>query len=185
MKSRHLITLALTGLMLTSQPLLAGEKLELDYHYTGDTGVSLSSMMGGPLSISTFTDQRTIEDKHDINRAEQEDVTLSQTPATIIQQAFHEAFVSADAQLGDADTPLTLSGKLLEMEIVESASGTEVLIRCELTLNNQGRNAWQSVVFSRVDADDQELSATIAQGFDRLVNELFLDDYFLMELGVF
>lgn len=185
MKSRHLITLALSGLLLTSHPLLAGEKVELDYHYTGDTGVSLSSMMGGPLSISKFTDQRSIENKHDINRAEQEDVTLSQAPAAVIQQAFHEAFVSADAQLDDAETPLTLSGNLLEMEIVESASGTEVLIRCELTLNNQGRNAWQSVVFSRVAADGQDLSATIAQGLDRLVNELFLDDYFLMELGIF
>lgn len=185
MKSRHLIILALSGLMLSSPALLAGEKLELDYHYTGDTGVSLSSMMGGPLSISKFTDQRAIEDKHDINRAEQEDVTLSQAPAAVIQRAFHEAFVSADAQLGDADTPLTLSGNLLEMEIVESASGTEVLIRCELTLNNQGRNAWQSVVFSRVAADGQDLSATIAKGLDRLVNELFLDDYFLMELGIF
>lgn len=185
MKSRHLITLALSGLLLTSQPLLAGEEVELDYHYTGDTGVSLSSMMGGPLSISKFTDQRSVDNKHDINREDQEDVTLSQAPAAVIQQAFHEAFVSADAQLDDAETPLTLSGNLLEMEIVESASGTEVLIRCELTLNNQGRNAWQSVVFSRVAADGQDLSATIAQGLDRLVNELFLDDYFLMELGIF
>ncbi len=185
MKSRHLITLALSSLLLTSQPLLAGEKVELDYHYTGDTGVSLSGMMGGPLSINTFTDQRAIEDKHDINRAEHEDVTLSQAPATVIQQAFQEAFASADAQLDDGETPLTLSGNLLEMEIVESASGTEVLIRCELTLNNQGRNAWQSVVFSRVAADDQALSAAIAKGLDRLVNELFLDDYFLMELGIF
>ncbi|HDZ08247.1 hypothetical protein [Pseudohongiella sp.] len=185
MKSRHFITLALSGLLLTSQPLLAGDKIELDYHYTDDTGVSLSSMMGGPLSISSFTDQRAIGNKHDINRAEQDAVTLSQPPAAIIQQAFHEAFVSADAQLGEAETPLTLSGKLLEMEIVESDSGTEVLIRCELTLNNQGRNAWQSVVFSRVNADNQALSATIAQGLDRLVNELFLDDYFLMELGIF
>lgn len=185
MKLRHLKTLALSGLLLTSQPLLAGEKIELDYHYTGDTGVSLSSMMGGPLSISTFTDQRSIGDKHDIKRAEQEDVTLSQTPAAIVQQAFQQAFVSADAQLGDAGTPLTLSGNLLEMEITESANGTEVLIRCELTLNNQGRNAWQSVVFSRVAADNQDLSTTIAQGLDRLVNELFMDDYFLMELGIF
>ena len=185
MRSRHLIILALSGLMLSSQALLAADKIELDYHYTGDTGVSLSSMMGGPLSISKFTDQRTIEDKHDINRAEQEDLTLSQAPAAVIQQAFREAFASADAQLDEAGTPLTLSGNLLEMEIVESASGTEVLIRCELILNNQGRKAWQSVVFSRVAADGQDLSATIAKGLDRLVNELFLDDYFLMELGIF
>lgn len=185
MKSRHMISLALSGLLLATSPLMAGEKIELDYTYTGDTGVSLSSMMGGPLGINSFTDQRAIENKHDIKRAQQEDVTLSQPPTEIIQQAFHEAFVSADAQLGDADTPLTLSGKLLEMEIVESADGTEVLIRCELSLNNQGRNAWQSVVFSRVAADGQDLSATITQGLDRLVNELFLDDYFLMELGIF
>ena len=185
MKSRHLIIMALSGLLVTSLPSQAGEKIDLDYQYAGDTGVSLSSMMGGPLSISVFTDQRVIDDKHDISRAGQDAVTLQQAPADIIRQAFHDAFVSADAQLDDTGTPLTLSGKLLEMEIVATDSGTEVLIRCELALNNQGRNAWQSVVFSRVATDTQDVTTAIAQGLDRLVNELFMDDYFLMELGIF
>lgn len=185
MKSRHIMTWVLSGLLLASQPLPAAERIELDYHFTGDTGVSLSSMMGGPLGISDFTDERGIENKHNIRRAEQDAVTLSQAPSTIIQQAFRQALESADARLADAETPLTLSGKLLEMEIVDTASGTEVLIRCELTLNNQGRNAWQSVIFSRVAADNQDLSAAIAGSLDRLVNELFMDDYFLMELGIF
>lgn len=185
MKSRHMMTWVLSGLILATQPLIAGERIELNYHFTGDTGVNLSSMMGGPLGISSFTDERSIENKHNINRAEQDVVTLSQAPAAIIQQAFRQALESADARLADAETPLTLSGKLLEMDIVDTASGTEVLIRCELTLNNQGRNAWQSVIFSHIAADNQDLSAAIAQGLDRLVSELFMDDYFLMELGIF
>lgn len=182
----RMMIIALSGLLLTSQLLQAEENIELNYHYTGDVGVSLDSMMGGPLSISSFTDERDTDHNHEVNRAGQNAITLSQAPTDVIQQAFHEAFVSANAQLDEGETPLTLSGKLLEMEILESASGEmEVLIRCELTLNNQGRNAWQSVVFSRVTADTEEVSKAIAQGLDRLVNELFMDDYFLMELGIF
>lgn len=185
MKSRHLIIAAFAGLMISTQPLLAGEAVELDYQYTGDPGVGLGSMIGGPLTISNFTDERDIASKNDINRTNQDDVTLTTAPAELIQQTFREAFESAGAALTGSEAPLTLQGKLLEMEIEESATGVAILIRCELTLDNQGRNAWQSVVFSRVSTEGNDVATAIGQGLDRLVSELFMDDYFLMELGIF
>ncbi|MEX0739009.1 MAG: hypothetical protein WD071_06690 [Pseudohongiella sp.] len=185
MKSRHLVIAAFAGFMLSIQPSLAGEKIELDYQYTGDPGVGLNSMIGGPLTVSAFVDQRDITDKNHINRTNHEAVSLEPAPTELIRQTFVQAFDSAGATLADGEAPLTLSGKLLEMEIEEGADGVAVLIRCELTLNNQGRNAWQSVVFSRVVVAGDDVAAAISQSLDRLVSELFLDDYFLMELGIF
>jgi hypothetical protein len=86
---------------------------------------------------------------------------------------------------GDNDSQLILNGKLTEMSIQNTEFGLEVLIRCELILTNQGRNAWQSAVFSRTAVESKDISAAIGLGLDRLVAELFRDDYFLMELGIF
>jgi hypothetical protein len=52
-------------------------------------------------------------------------------------------------------------------------------------LINQGRNAWQSAVVSRASVEGKDVSTAIALGLDRLVTELFRDDYFLIELGIF
>lgn len=185
MRAHHLLIAVFAGLMLGIQPLLAGEKIELDYQYTQDPGVGLGSMIGGPLTIGGFTDERDIGDKNEINRADQEAVALETPPSELIQQTLRKAFETAGASLSDSEAPLTLTGKLLEMEIEENSDGVAVLIRTELTLNNQGRNAWQSVLFSQVHAEGEDIAAAISQGLDRLVSELFMDDYFLMELGIF
>ena len=186
MKLRTLCALTVTGAMLLACQALAGEEVTVDYTYEGDTGVSLASMFGGPISVSEFTDAREIADKQDIARPGKENVTLSgQMPAALIQQTFNQALAASEANLTDDEGNLRLQGELLEMQIEETADGLQVLIRCQLSLNNQGRNAWQASVFSRVDSEGDDISAAIGKGLDRLVSELFMDDYFLMELGIF
>lgn len=184
MTFRKLCSLAMASLLIASTPAYSDE-ITVDYHYQGDTGVSLASMIGGPLSVAEFTDGRSVNDKQSIEHADSDPLTLSgQTPATLIQKTFYQALQASDASLAD-DSSLQLRGNLLEMQIADNGDGLEVLIRCELSLNNQGRNAWQSVVFSRTQTDNKDINEALGKGLDRLVSELFMDDYFLMELGIF
>lgn len=184
---RLFISAALTAALLgTVGTTIAGETLNLDYRYAGNTGVSLSSIAGGPLSVSDFSDARVDAEAADIQRAGKEALTLQkQSAAALVQNTFAQAFESSGAQLGDSDSPLALEGKLIEMQVNESDQGLETLIRVELTLKNQGRTAWQSVVFSRSQTEGDDPGSAIQNGLNRLVTELFRDDYFLMELGIF
>lgn len=184
MTLRQFRSLAMASLLIVSTPAFSDE-ITVDYQYQGDTGVSLASMIGGPLSVADFTDGRSVNDKHSIEYTDSDPLTLAdQAPATLIQKTFYQALQSSDAALED-DSALQLRGNLLEMQITDNGDGLEVLIRCELSLNNQGRNAWQSVVFSRTQTDSKDINDALSKGLDRLVSELFMDDYFLMELGIF
>lgn len=186
MKSFLLSAAIAASVLACSTISLAGEAINLDYSYTGDTGVNLSSIVGGPLSVNTFTDSRPDTGASDIQRPGKEPLTLAnQTTASLLQATFTEAFKASGAQTGEAGSPIMLDGKVIEMQIQDTAQGLETLIRVELTLRNQGRNAWQSVVFSRVENEGSDVEAAIELGLNRLVAELFRDDYFLMELGIF
>lgn len=186
MKS-FLFAAAIAASVLTCSAVsTADEPLVLDYTFSGNTGVNLSSIAGGPLSVNDFTDARPGSGASEIQRPGKDSLTLAdQTAAALLQTTFSEAFTASGAQLGSADSPLKLEGKIVEMQITETAQGLETLIRVELTLRNQGRNAWQSVVFSRAQSEGADLSAALEQGLNRIVTELFRDDYFLMELGIF
>lgn len=165
---------------------LAQDSVALDYSYSGDTGVNLGSITGGPLSVSTFTDGRAEAGASDIQRAGKEPLTLQeQTVAALLQSTFEQAFTASGAKLGEAGSRLALEGNVVEMQISETAQGLETLIRVELTLKNGSRNAWKSAVFSRVESEGTDAAAALALGLDRLVAELFRDDYFLIELGIF
>lgn len=184
MTFRNLCALAITGLLMTGTPAYSDE-VSIEYKYQGDTGVSLASMIGGPLSVAEFADGRSITNKQSVEYSDKAPITLTQqAPAKLLQETFYQALQSSDAELTE-DSPLQLRGNLLEMQISDNGDGLEVLIRCELSLNNQGRNAWQSVVFSRTQSDNKDINEAISKGLDRLVSELFMDDYFLMELGIF
>jgi hypothetical protein len=164
----------------------ADEPISVDYHFAGDTGVNLSSIVGGPLGINSFTDGRENVGPNDISRPDNQPLTLTGiTPTALIQGALEQAFTASGAKLADVGTDLSLNGRLIEMQVAENDKGIQVLIRCELTLRNGNRSAWQSVLFSQIQTDDSDIVSAIEQGLDRLVSELFMDDYFLMELGIF
>lgn len=163
----------------------AGESVVVTYQYQGKTGVNLGRIVGGPLTVNSFADQRNEPQTEEIQRPGKDPITLTElAPHALVQSAITSAFESSGASLGETGSPLALDGKLIEMKVQDTETGLEVLIRCELTLRNQGRNAWQSVVFSRAVLDGQDIASAIALGLDKLITELFRDDYFLMELGV-
>lgn len=171
---------------LTGSVSIASEPIDVSYQYQAKTGVNLATIRGGPLFIGAFTDQRAEVESQNIQRIGGEAITLGGlAPHALAYSAILGAFTSSGATLGESDSRLILNGKLVDMSVQDTDSGLEVLIRCELTLTNQGRNAWQSAVFSRTTVDSNDISAAISQGLDRLVAELFRDDYFLMELGIF
>lgn len=175
-----------TLLSLSGTLLFAGQPIDVSYQYQAKTGVNLATIRGGPLYVSAFTDQRNEGNSQDILRPGGEPITLTGlSPQALVQSAILDAFASSGAMPGNNDSQLILKGKLIEMSVQDTESGLEVLIRCELTLTNLGRNAWQSVIFSRALVESKDVSLAIGHGLDRLVAELFRDDYFLMELGIF
>lgn len=164
----------------------ANEQINLEYQYQGETGVDLGAIRGGPLAISAFTDNRNEPVAQGIQRIGGEPIILTGlTPHALVHSAVLGAFTSSGASLAEGDARLSLEGKLIEMRVQDTATGLEVLIRCELTLTNQGRNAWQSAVISRTSVEGKDVSTAIGLGLDRLITELFRDDYFLIELGIF
>jgi hypothetical protein len=184
-KFRIQTILLIIAAYLVSTGVNAQEALTLEYHYSGDTGVNLRTIAGGPLSIADFQDRREGAGPHDIPVAGADTLLLSnQTISGLIRNALQAAFQSSGAQLSES-SGLRLEGTLLDMKIQESSTGLEVLIRCELSLRNQGRSAWQSIVQSRTPIDSGTTAEAVSNGLDRLIRSLFMDDYFLMELGIF
>lgn len=187
--SKPKITSIISALLLSglTSIALAGEPVTIEYKFEGNTSVSLASVTGGPLSVNSFSDGRSGISANDISRGDgNEPLTLAnQTVAELVQSSFASAFEAAGASLGAAGSPIVLEGNLIEMSIQDKGDGFEVQIRCELTLRNQGRSAWQSTVFSRVETEDKDATAAVKAGLDRLAAGLFRDDYFLMELGIF
>jgi hypothetical protein len=175
-----------TLVALSALNSFADEQINLEYQYQGETGVDLGAIRGGPLAINAFTDHRNEPVSQGIQRIGGEPITLSLlAPHALVHSAVVGAFTSSGALLAEGDARLSLEGKLIEMSVQDTATGLEVLIRCELTLINQGRNAWQSAVVSRTSVEGKDVGAAIGQGLDRLITELFRDDYFLIELGIF
>jgi hypothetical protein len=184
---RYLLSAVVAATLLTCTTLsVAGDVISIDYQYSGATGVSLSSVSGGPLTVSTFTDGRSDSEASAVQRPGKEPLILENlTAAALLQSTFAGAFEASGAKLGDAGSPIVLDGKIVEMQVSDTANGLETLIRVELSLRNQGRNAWRSVVFSRVASEGSDAESAIELGLNRLVAELFRDDYFLMALGIF
>ncbi|MDO9476253.1 MAG: hypothetical protein Q7L07_06020 [Pseudohongiella sp.] len=182
---KRLLAVTLTSLLTLNPNMASAEPVSVIYSYQGNSGVNLGKIVGGPLSINAFSDQRNEPQTQDIQRPGNEPIVLTDlAPHALVQSAIASAIERSGASLGEPGSPLALDGKLIEMKVQDTESGLEVLIRCELTLRNQGRNAWQSVVFSRTMLEGKDVATAISQGLDKLVAELFRDDYFLMELGV-
>lgn len=187
MSKRKITTIIAASLLIGLSAASYAEPVSVEYKFEGNAGVSLATIAGGPLGINTFTDGRSAVSAQEISTGEgKEPLTLSnQTVAELVQSAFASAFESAGAKLGEDGSPIVLQGNLIEMSVVDKGTGYEVLIRCELSLRNQGRNAWQSTAFSRSETETRDAATAIKAGLDRLAAGLFRDDYFLMELGIF
>lgn len=150
--------------------------IEVDYTYSG-TAYDLSGMKKGPLQITVFNDGRGLDDPRMLAANEE----LLEAPVTdIIHSALQQAFIANGAVLSDNDALLTLSGELIELTVTTTNAQVQIQVRARAMLQDSSRTRWETVLFSRGSgANPQEAMRSM---LDRLVQELLLDDYFLLEI---
>lgn len=188
--------LSLLGLTLVScsailaSSVFAAEEISIQYEYAGNHGIDLSKM-SGPFKIAAFSDDRGEENAQLItdkdlgtgNSGYQADQPLT----ALIQDAFKQGFSSGGADVVEADETMSLSGKLLssEAQIIEreGVQMIQLTLRVSVQLQKGSRNAWQTTLFGRgrIPVSDG-MTAAVSAAFDRMINELVRDDYFLQEV---
>ncbi len=174
-------TLALVLMVSLCGNLQAADPIDLDYQYPGSSSDLDLSAAKGSIRITTFGDTRSVDEKRlvSVDGAEHQ---LQQPVAEIISTALRQAFEANDAPLVDEGQRLTLEGNLTEFTASSTADGIEVQTRTSVTLKDQGRTVWEGALFSRTSAST--LEEALRSNINRVVEELLIDDYFLMELEV-
>ncbi len=154
----------------------AAESIVLNYSYTQSSSDPSFAKLKGPVKIASFGDTRATEDKHTISP----DVKVEAPVADIISAAFVQAFQNNGAVLAKDDTKYTLEGDLTELNVTTKEGGIQVQLRARVVLKDSRRAIWENVLFSR--ATGETVADAMNTGIDKLVQELLLDDYFLMEI---
>lgn len=170
------------ALILGAQNGLA-ESVSVDYQFSGNTGVDLSGMTGAPMTVNAFTDSRDLPGNEALVVGEDNLTLEGSTFAEVVRQALISSFEASSAELGEGGN-LSLDGNIVELEFRPGADGLEMVLRTELTLYSGSRNAWQSTLLSSVRTEFVDFETAIYDSMDRLISELFYDDYFLLALGV-
>lgn len=183
MKWQVIKAFCLGGALMFSAQASMAESVSVDYQFSGNTGVDLSEMVGAPLTVNAFTDSRDLP-ANEATVVGEENLTLEgSTFAELVRGALISSFEVSGAELGEGGN-LTLDGNIVELEFRPGADGLEMVMRTELTLYAGSRNAWQSTLLSRVRTEFVDFETAIYDSMDRLISELFYDDYFLIELGI-
>jgi hypothetical protein len=181
---RQLLTVITLGSALSLASVQANENLDFNYQYQGTPAGDLSSMTDGPIVVGDFSDGRGLRNPtHFI--IDGNHYTLEKPLAEYVRDAMHGALQAGGAQLGDTGTRITLTGTVTELSGRVTDAGIELMLRCDTVLNKQGRNAWQSTLFSRVQTESTDMGEALAEALDNLSRDIFWDDYFRMELGIF
>ncbi len=154
----------------------AAESLVLDYSYTQSSSDPSLAKLKGPIKIASFGDTRAVEDKRLISA----DVQVEAPVADIISSAFVQAFQNNGAALAEDDARFTLEGDLTELNAISKEGGVEVQLKAKILLKDSGRTLWENVLFSRAEGDTA--ADAMRTSINKLVQELLLDDYFLMEI---
>ncbi len=171
-----------SALALGAQTLSA-ETVSVEYQFNGNTGVDMSGMTGAPMAVNAFTDSRDLPG-NEATVVGEDNLTLEgSTFAELVRQALVASFESSNAELGEGGN-LSLDGEIVELEFRPGADGLEMVLRTELTLYAGSRNAWQSTLLSSVRTEFVDFETAIYDSMDRLISELFYDDYFLLALGL-
>lgn len=170
----HIFTFAF--LISCGTAVQAADSVVLDYRYTQSSSDPSLAKLKGPIKISTFGDTRAAKNKHLISAEVQAEAPV----ADIISAAFVQAFQNNGATLVEDDVRFTLEGDLTELNTTAKEGGVEVQLRAQVVLKDSGRTLWENVLFSR--AAGETVADAMRTGIDKLVQELLLDDYFLMEI---
>jgi len=169
--------------MLFSLPLLAAEEIDFEYNYDKNHGVDFSTIRKGPFKISQFTDARDGDNPKlivDLGDGYQTNAAL----ADVVRDALVKGFLKGDAELVDEGESVSLAGEVVSSEAVLRDDGsTQLTIRVSVQFQESGRTLWQGNLFGRgIASADEGMAVALDQALTRLVDQLLLDDYFLMEI---
>jgi hypothetical protein len=154
----------------------AAESVALNFSYTKGSSDPSFEKLKGSLKIASFGDTRAVEDKRLISVG----VQVESPVADIVSAAFMQAFQNNGAALAEDDARFTLEGDLTELNTASKDGSVEVQLRAKVLLKDSGRTIWENVLFSRTAGKD--VADAMRIGINKLIQELLLDDYFLMEI---
>lgn len=159
--------------------MASSDVIEINYQHSQDHGLDFSDSTRGPIRITSFTDNRS-EPANEIS-----DLTFSDAIATTIEKGISDAFTQHNATLSQAQESLTVSGSLIDAAINDES----VSLKLELKLTKSGKTLWNNTLFSKqkfssdTDASNsKKISTALNKAIDKIIAELFFDDYFIMEV---
>ncbi len=158
-------------------PVQANHEIVLNFSYSASASDPSFANLKGPLRIAAFVDQRALENKRLLST---DGAQLEAPVAEIISAAFVQAFSENAAKPVAENERFTLEGSLTELSVADKDGNSEVLIRAHVALKDGSRTIWESPLVSRASAAN--LPDATRNSINGLVKQLFLDDYFLMEL---
>ncbi|MBL4821042.1 MAG: hypothetical protein JKY98_08675, partial [Gammaproteobacteria bacterium] len=151
------------------------------------------SGMRGSLKIADFTDGRNIDNPRLITDASFSTDSAAggyqaeQVLTEIIRDALIQGFNKGGAKLVDADEDLRIEGSLLstEAKLVDrkGVESIQLTLRTNVKLQGGGRTLWETTLFGRgVTPKSDGMVAAVRAALDRMISELVIDDYFLIEV---
>ncbi len=188
MKLRQLVLLSIAFASFSTQ---AAEEIDMQFSYAGNPGVDFSN--SGTLVVSSFADDRSGGNPQLITDSDLGDYSAdggyqaSSAVSALIQDALAQAFAKGNANLVETGAEMSVGGKLtaIDAQIVdrEGVDHIQLTLRVSLQLQKGGRNIWQTNLFGRGRTPaDEGMAVALDAALERLISELFSDDYFLQEV---
>lgn len=180
-KTRKLIP-GIVVSMLALLPFASWAAEELNIDFTYERNVNIGSI-NSVLSLPAFSDERGMSDKNLIT----DDYRAQEPLADIVRDAFAQGFAKGGVELVDSGEDMQVVGTVTEsgMEIVDrgGVQSIQLTIRAHIQLQSGGRTVWENTLFGRGTVPESEgVVAAVNASLERLVRELFNDDYFIIEL---
>ena len=166
--------------LLLSVSSVAAEQLNIDFSY--ERNVNIGTIQPS-LKLAAFGDDRDVSD----GKVLTEDYTLNAPLAEIVRDAFAQGFAKGGVELVDADEDMQVVGTIIsseaEMLVRGCMQNIQLTIRTAIQLQGNGRTIWETTLFGRGRVPETEgMTAAVNSSLERMVRELFSDDYFLIEL---
>ncbi len=181
MKNLLISLSAATLFTATMFSTLQAEPLNYEYQYTGSA--NLSGMTAGSLRIGEFTDARD-GTQDDTLIIDGEAMTVEGGLAGLLESAMTAALEAAQTPMSP-EAGIAFNAEVLEFSSNRTEQGLTLTLRCNVEVEQQGRNLWESVLFSQATSESGSTDEALDGLLDRLTQELFRDDYFRMALGIF
>ncbi len=157
----------------------AAEDLTIDFSY--DRNVNIGTIRP-VLKLAEFDDDRGGD-----SSVLTQDYNLNAPLADIVRDAFAQGFAKGGIDLVDEGEDMQIVGNVISAESQMTERGgvpsIQLTIRTNIQLRNGGRTIWENTLFGRGTVPEEEgMTAAVHASLERMVRELFGDDYFLIEL---